>query len=132
MSILPTADEVARASAMKKVVHTATDIPIYELNDTAGAFPHAMELVLNVAARWACVDVEAVVKIVERWETSLNDTRKQRRYEREVAERARKARQAAENPGVETLEEDFAEELDKVGELEDTDTDTPEESDRDD
>lgn len=57
--------------SQEKVVYTATNIPIYEQGDVAGAFPHAYELVLNVAARWACVSINEVVIAVRHIEMKL-------------------------------------------------------------
>jgi len=46
-------------------------IPIYDKHDFTGAFPHAYELVLNVAARWAGVSAENVALVVTGFDRAL-------------------------------------------------------------
>jgi hypothetical protein len=46
-------------------------IPIYDKHDFTGAFPHAYELVLNVAARWAGVSTEVVALVVTGFDRAL-------------------------------------------------------------
>ena len=45
--------------------------PIYDKRDFTGAFPHAYELVLNVAARWAGVSTEDVALVVTAFDRAL-------------------------------------------------------------
>lgn len=80
-------------------------IPIYSSKDPSGAFPHAYELLLNVASRWARVTVEDLAQVVtqidnrmatkartDRWEQTRKDREESKARNAEKRARGEKVR----------------------------------------
>lgn len=68
-------------------------IPVYDSKDVTGGFPHAYELVLNIAARWAGTTTEDVAHVVSLIDSKLAS--KARKDKFAATQRTREDKKAA-------------------------------------
>jgi hypothetical protein len=54
---------------------------MYSQDDVTGAFPHALELVLNIGSRWAGVSLEELADMVAKFERKLVWNLKRTRFQ---------------------------------------------------